>query len=773
MKFFRVVALVALGAACSKVSDEAPRADAREEAGASSAQARSQASASEAPSESELRARGDRYELVANAASCEAHHRGQLIDLGTPAAPIWQSFRAGPFDESENVTRDGATLLRPVDRQLAYDFWLEEATPSLDISVRARGLATKWLYVDVDGKRVGSVRLSEEELKVYALPTAGGPFSPGRHRVTLRFPRGPRGTRAPLAELDWVRIGGRDTPPSSYAAPTLTDVVSDVVISNIPRHSFVLRKNSTLRCYLRPAKDARLKLGLGFWGTGNGVATVRVVRDGHEPVALTTRKLTGGDAAVWTPVELDLSPYSSEVIGLEFSAIEATRGGRVAFGDPVIERKESSAETLPLANTVVLIVLSSVNRADLPPWGPTGQLGAFGELARNGVAFSQYRAPSTVPASVLATLLTGLLPREHRLEEPADRLPGALRGVQRIVREASGRAAMFTSVPTSFPPFGFHENWDVYEHYSPVNDIGVSEPFVRAARWLDGELAENAPGKRLVVIHARGAHPPWDVSREEALQLKPSEYSGALDPRRGGIVLGALRSKGRRNVKRLTEDDWVRLGALSQASLIKQNEGLSRLIAVLRNRKAWESSLIMVVGDVARPAPPELPYDASGPLSEERLAVPLLVKFPGNAFAGQEVHQPSIAPDLTLSVLNAFGLRAPEGLEGFDLYQRAKGRAELTGTAQVATLPGRYATRLGPWLLRGTLGQVPILCALDIDPACSSDVFEQQSIAARAVFLATYAAETRGGASRLVSKTPATLDRETQAALAAWGDLPP
>ncbi len=117
----------------------------------------------------------------------------------------------------------------------------------------------------------------------------------------------------------------------------------------------------------------------------------------------------------------------------------------------------------------------------------------------------------------------------------------------------------------------------------------MSEPFVRAARWLDRELEENAPGKRFVVIHARGAHPPWDVSREEALQLKPPEYSGAIDPRRAGIVLGALRARTRRNVKRLTEDDWVRLAALEQASLVKQDEGLARLFAVLRNRKAWDS----------------------------------------------------------------------------------------------------------------------------------------------------------------------------------------
>ncbi len=98
-------------------------------------------------------------------------------------------------------------------------------------------------------------------------------------------------------------------------------------------------------------------------------------------------------------------------------------------------------------------------------------------------------------------------------------------------------------------------------------------------------------------------------------------------------MIGALRARTRRNVKRLTDDDWVRLAALEQASLVKQDEGLARLFAVLRNRKAWDSSLIMVVGDVAAPSPPELPFDTSGPLSEDRLAVPLIVKFPGDVLA--------------------------------------------------------------------------------------------------------------------------------------------
>ncbi len=732
--------------------------------------------AAAAPSEppAPLEQRGDQFDLVSNVARCEVDHFGKLIDLGTTAAAIWQSFQAKPPSSDENVTRDGATLLRTTSREQSYDFWLPERAETLDISLRARGLVSKWLYVDIDQHRAASLRLNEDELKVTALPTFKEPLDAGRHRIRLRFSGASRNTRVPLAEVDWIRLGGKDNPASSYAAPTLTDVVSDVALSATPRRSFVLRGGSTLRCFLRPARDAKLQVALGFWGAGTGVGAISVVRDGAPAVTLQTRKLNGGDAATWTPLELDLGEYASEVIGLELSALDATRGGRVAFGDPVIVRKPEPLPAPPLARTVVMIVLGSVQRAELPPWGATGSMTALGEIARGAVAFSQYRAPSSVVQSVLGTLLTGLPPRAHRLEEASDRLPASVRSVQRIVKEASGRTAMFTSVPTSFAPFGFDVGWDVYESFSPVNDVAATEPFMRAARWLEKELDDDASGRRFVLIHARGAHPPWDISREDAQQLKPQDYSGAIDPRRGGIVIGALRNRTRRNVRRLTDDDWVRLKALSEAALAKQDQGVARLIAALKSKNAWDSALVVVMGDAAPVAAPELPFDPVGVLTEDRLAVPLLVKFPGSVLAGSDVSVGSSAADLPVTVLSAFGLRAPEGFTGLDLFYRANGRSELSGDAQVATLPGRYATRIGSWLLRGALGQVPALCALDVDPACSRDVLNEHTVAARATWIATYSVETESLASAgRVQRAPATLDKDTAAALAVWGDIPP
>jgi hypothetical protein len=113
-------------------------------------------------------------------------------------------------------------------------------------------------------------------------------------------------------------------------------------------------------------------------------------------------------------------------------------------------------------------------------------------------------------------------------------------------------------------------------------------------------------------------------------------------------------------------------------------------------------------------------------------------------------------------------------VRGVDLALRAAGRGTVEGEAQHATLQGRYATRIGSWLLRGELGSLPRLCALDIDPACAVDAFADRSIAARVAWLATLSGESRRVPKELgrVERIPAELDPETRAALVVWGDIP-
>ncbi|HLV68828.1 MAG TPA: sulfatase-like hydrolase/transferase [Polyangiaceae bacterium] len=713
----------------------------------------------------------EKQELLARLGSCDVIHRGLLFDLGTPGVNARRGFSFGPFTDSVPIDRDGATFERVLANKLSFDFWLDERIERPMVSLRVSGGSARLVHVSIDDIALGAMRLPKEDIRILATPGAGLPLEPGRHRLHLRFRGIPRDDKSPVAELDWLRIGEREPEPTSYAAPTQEDIVADVVLDRVPKKSLVLRAPSSVRCWLRPSEASRLEVSIGQWGGGRGVAEIRALRDGQPPVVLQTRKVSGGESAAWTPVTLDLGAYGPGIQGLEFSAIDSTHGGRLAFGDPVLVRRDATALAAPRARVVVLVVLSSVDRRKLPPWGPTGKLTTLADLARSGIVFSRHRAPTSVASASLATLLTGLPPRAHGLEDVQHLLAPELRTVGEIVKEANGRTALFTGVPTSFRPFGFDQGWDVYDAISPVKDLPATEPMARAERWLDREL-DGRPTPILVVIHARGAHPPWDVSREEALQLRPPEYSGTLDPRRGGILIGSLRARRQRAQRRLLDDDWVRLNALAEAVLAKQDAALGRIVALLRGRGVWDQTLFAVTSDVGPGAPPELPFDPQGPLTEDRLLLPFVMKLPGNALAGREVQVATGPEDWTVTTLNALGLAVPPRLSGLDLYARARGREPLVARAEVASLPGSYASRLGSRLLHGDIGAVPKLCALDVDPACATDIFANEPIAARALWYATFESEV--GARQLAppeaERLPVDLDEETAAALVVWGD---
>jgi hypothetical protein len=238
------------------------------------------------------------------------------------------------------------------------------------------------------------------------------------------------------------------------------------------------------------------------------------------------------------------------------------------------------------------------------------------------------------------------------------------------------------------------------------------------------------------------------------------------------VILGALRS--RAVAKKLRDEDWVRLRELGDLALAKQDAGLGQLIALLKQKNAWENALVVVMGDAGPGLTGELPYDPAGPMTEDRLGAPLIEKLPGHLLAGQDVHAAVTASDVWATLARSLEVISSTS-PAIDLVQRAAAGSAVENVAQVATLPGRYSTRVGSWLLRGELGSTPRLCAFDVDPACSIDAFEEHSIAARVLWLATLEAERQHVSveSGTAVRTPVELDPETRAALVVWGDIPP
>jgi hypothetical protein len=715
----------------------------------------------------------ERLDLLKELGNCEIEHHGRLLDFGGAELPQ-RGFAAAHAEAPPSIDRGGDSFERLFTRETVVDFWLDEPVLDLSVSIRLHPVSAKWLYVAIDDKRIGQQKLVPSETRSVTLSPVATSLAKGRHRLSLRFTGAPRGSKEPLADLDWVRIGRPLPSGLNYAAPTLRDVVSDVVLDGVPKRAIVLRPPSVVRCFMRPASDAKLRIGLGFWGSGRGTAEIALVSDEKPPKVLTTRKLSGGDGASFTPVSLDLGAAGSELVGLELRAVEGSRGGRVVFGDPLISRASVEQPQVPAARVVVLVSLSSVDRGHMPPWGPIAGMDSLSDLAKHAVAFSAHRAPSGVAGASLGSLLSGLSPVVHGIQGPGDRLRDKVVTVAETVKEAGGRTALFSGVPTGFAPFGFRAGFDAFEALSPVQDLPATEPLTRAQSFLEQELSGGGRVQHLVVALLRGGHPPWDITREETALLKPQEYAGILDPRRAGIVLGALRERQRKTARRIGDDDWIRLRALHDAALAKQDAALGKLIAMLKAKGVWKDTLLIVTSDVALGNGPDIPFDPNAPLTEDRLLLPLLVRFPGDALAGREVTLPTTTVDVAYTVLRALGLDVSRHT-GSDLFARGSGSASLTGTIDVAT-SGRgedYSARLGNWLLRGSVGKVPRLCAQDIDPACTTDGLDQKPMAARALWLSAFAVgrSDARAAAKLGPRERAELDPETTAALTVWGDL--
>jgi arylsulfatase A-like enzyme len=696
--------------------------------------------------------------------SCDIGHAGLLIDFGTPATAGRHADALEPSRGLVASEHDGATFARVFDRSIRLRFHLVEAMPVF-VSVRGIGRSALKLGVAVDEVPLGVLQLTRDEIAIDATRPSAQSLDAGLHEIELRF-RGQKGSEAqPFAELDWVRVGVSEELEGTYGAPTLGDVlVPNAQLGGVPHRGISLRAPAVVRCTARVPVGARFRVAVGMRGTGHAVAAVRARRDGEPAEELGRVEVRGGQDAAWEDLEIPLDAHAGAVVALELVAEETSGTGRVVFGDPAILAQPRSKVTTRPARAAVVVVLDAVERHDLPPWegGETPHLPTLKRLSRNGTVFLEHRSASTLVQAAMASLLSGLPPPSHALADAGARLPEAVTTIGGIAHEASVRAGMFTAVPTTFKPFGFAARWDHFVQYPPNEGRPAAAPLEDAGAWLTDEKGGADPDRPvLAVVHARGGHPPWDVTPAEAGKLPPADYSGDIGPRRAGQALA--RTEGRHT--RLSGADRERLRALYYAGLSRQDEALGKLVARLEESGRWDSTLFVVTADVAS-AQRTLFADGLD-LDEELLAVPLYVHFPGGAHAGASFDQPTEAYDVTRTVLAALGLEPPHGMMGRDLAAVAAGEEDGTDALRVAWTDTAYAARWGDLVLLGRAHERPRLCQLSIDPTCLYDRAERLPFAFEALYQRMSAFER--ARPRPPDREPVTLDSDAAAMLKVWG----
>jgi arylsulfatase A-like enzyme len=695
--------------------------------------------------------------------SCDVDHRGPLLDAGTDAMVGRFGWARGIPAGVASVEHDGSTWARVTDRKIQVSFSLAAPSP-IFVAARIVGYGPKSAQVLLDDQPLGTLALTREQIKIPQTGTTTLPVDPGLHTLTFRF-FGRVKDGGAFGDIDWIRVGVPDESTVTYGPPTLRDIVAPAAeLSKVPHRSLAMRAPGTVSCPLRITRDAVLRTAVGLQGAGEGEAEIRVRRDGKKPEVLRTVHLEGGEKATWIDLELPLGAAAG-VGAIELAATQAPRGGRVLFGDPAIVLPPAAAPQPPPARAVVLVVLDGVERAELPPWNTAAAqtLPALADLAQSSAVFDQHRAPTTIVATVMASLLTGLSPAAHGMLDAGARLPATLPTLAGIARDASVRAAMFTGVPYTFRAFGFASSWERFVEHPPQSGVPATAPLDDAAAWI-GEIAKGPPDARFfALVHARGGHPPWDVTAKELATAPPTEYSGLVEPRKAAQRLAIWR-RSKHNV--ITEADRTRVRALETIALAGQDRALGAIVAALKANGMWDSTLFLVTGDVASGAA-ELFGDGLD-LKEPHLTLPLYAHFPGGAAVGRRVSEPTEIVDLARTSLAALGLAPPKQMAGRDLLRLAEGFDVAADGPQVAVLDVRYSARWGDLVLTGKYPAPPSLCDLAVDAACAFNRREAMPLAAGALFRAVVASDL--AASAIAAKRePASIDADTAAALNVWG----
>ncbi len=343
------------------------------------------------------------------------------------------------------------------------------------------------------------------------------------------------------------------------------------------------------------------------------------------------------------------------------------------------ERKEAGPD-------VVVILVDALRADHVGAYGyPRATTPAIDRLAEDGVLFRQTISSSTFTKSSIASLFTGRYPYRHGVYWGSRRLPGGgfeadlLHPAEVTLAEAFRAAGHLTAawVQNSHlrAMMGFDQGFIDYNDQQG----GIERIHRHVFPWLEG------PARRysfFAYLHYIDLHDPYLPAPPYDTLFGPHEghpvdvYEG-IDLARWGAYLEAVRQ----GEVTLSEDDVERLKALYDGQLRAIDDGIGRLLDQLKREGLYENALIVVTSDHGDGFMEHGFISHSTAPYEELVRVPLIVKWPGNRFAGQIVDEQTRLVDLLPTLVSAAGVSFPDSLEidGCDLAPLVEAGARPPG----------------------------------------------------------------------------------------------
>jgi arylsulfatase A-like enzyme len=651
-----------------------------------------------------------RLELAQIAPAAKLWSETRDLDIGTPAAraALWSGW--GP-DESG----DGATFAWGGGERSLLRFDVVEPRP-LTLKLRAwsypfaggRGQEVRFVLNGVEAGRRAvppapttiELRVGERDLRrgenilelLYQLHHEAPGESPWAVAWDGLRIDGPVGGRAP--SFDAAR-GAIELPVGSAVEWALP----------LPAGSYLAFDA------LRSTGSARL----AFEGSGG---EPRWLRGGAAAIAIEAPPLSSGESASrLRPSRLVLAAVGeSGSIGLEGFRLHLAVGEAPAGTVAVPARGADAAAQGERPNLVVYLI--DTLRSD--------RLGCYGytrptspridRFASAALLFREGRAQSSWTRPAVTTILTGLPPWAHGVEERSSALPEEVATIGERLAAAGYDTALFTTNANIVARFGFAQGWETFEAIfersgGARRHVDSAEIHRHVLSWLDarGQRGERRPF--LLVVHTLDPHDPY----------RPAEpFRRALAP---GVDVERACCGSARQLTALALADpaagQARAAAASElydAEVAQNDASFGALLDELERRGLAERTAVLLTSDHGEEFFEHGGWKHGFTLYEEMLRVPMVLRLPGASPAGRVVDAPAEQIDVVPTLLELAGLPADALLPGRSLLA-IDGASPRFSTARLVRAGvilesakrelWKLVRRRGPWV--APLGEPPYL----------------------------------------------------------------
>lgn len=374
----------------------------------------------------------------------------------------------------------------------------------------------------------------------------------------------------------------------------------------------------------------------------------------------------------WVPADIDLSKYAGknrELI-LETTGFEEKGVDRAYWGDPALHVPERAAP-------VVIIWLVDTLRADhTTPYGYGRETTpALDSFAQDSVVFETAIAQASWTKPSVASIFTSELPGIHRavqLRDPLDSGQVTLAEMLQAKGYATGAAIANWVIYSEGNNFeqGFGTFVGLHDPSGrPSKEVQATEVVDAALAWLDSRRGVPV----FLYAHTMDPHVPY---------TPPSPFDRKFTP---GPIEGHPGVDPRTDYKE--PEDRARLIAQYDGDIAYGDQEFGRFLRGLRSRGLYDRAMIVFMADHGEEFLDHGGWLHGRSVFDELIHVPLVVKFPGQRWAGRRIGQQVQTVDVLPTILANEGLPVPPlpAIAGLPLQGVVKGSlAERPAVSEIS-----------------------------------------------------------------------------------------